>query len=125
MNNLLSKLVSPAGLLYIYLIIMQVAHGIYAAAELEPPPAFILVDYVGLIWLIGWWLLRDSRKRGVAWVYDMGLFLSIAWPFIMPYYLIKTRGSNGGLVIFGFVGAYMLSAMVGVAVYVLLVTLNQ
>jgi hypothetical protein len=50
----------------------------------------------------------------------MGLFLYIAWPVIMPYYLVKTRGAKGLLVILGFVGAYLGAQMAGVALYVLL-----
>ncbi|HEY0431950.1 MAG TPA: hypothetical protein VGC61_09020 [Pyrinomonadaceae bacterium] len=125
MTNLLSKLLSPAALLYFYLILMSVAHGVYAAAQAEPPPLFTAVNYVGHLWIIGWWLLTDSRKHGIAWVYDLGLFLSIAWPFIMPYYLLKTRGAKGLLVILAFVGTYIVASAVGVIAYMLLVTLNQ
>lgn len=69
---------------------------------------------------MGWWLLRDSRKRGVAWVYDTGFFLSIAWPVVMPYYLLKSRGLKGLLVVLGFVGAYLGAQLVGVVLRVLL-----
>jgi hypothetical protein len=99
---------------------MQIAHGIYLASEIEPPPAFTLIDTVGLLWIVGWWLLTDSRKRGIAWVYDIGFFLSIAWPFIMPYYLFKTRRAKGLLLIFAFIGAYIGALGVGMALYLLL-----
>jgi hypothetical protein len=121
MNNLLSRLVSPTALVYVYVILTQFAHGIYFGSELGPPPAVTLIDTVGLLWLVGWWLLRDSRKRGVAWVYDMGFFLSIAWPLIMPYYLLKTRGAAKGLLlIFAFVGTFIAAFVVGMAFYLLL-----
>lgn len=125
MRNLLPKLLSPAALLYIYLVFMQVAYGVYIAADFEPPPAFTLTYSAGFLWIVGWWLLTDSRKRGIAGVYDLGLFLSIAWPFIMPYYLLKTRGAKGLLVILAFVGTYIVASAVGVIAYMLLVTLNQ
>ena len=120
MSNFLRKLVSPTALLYIYVTLTQIAHGIYLASEVEPPPAFTLIDYVGLLWILGWWLLADSRKRGIAWVYDMGLFLSIAWPFIMPYYLLKTRGAKGLLLILAFGSIYIAAMVVGMAFYLLL-----
>ena len=121
-RNLLSVFLSPTVLLYVYLIFMQIAYGIYVAAELESPPAFTVVDYVGNLWIIGWWLLTNSRKRGIAWVYDIGFFLSIAWPFIMLYYLLKTRGAKGLLVILAFAGTYIVASIVGVILYVLLVS---
>ena len=119
MNNL-AKLVSPTALLYIYVIVMQIASGIYDAGRIEPPSGFSFIKFVGLLWIMGWWLLTDSRKRGVAWVYDIGFFLSIAWPFIMLYYLLKTRGAKGLLLILAFVSIYIGAGLVGMAFYLLL-----
>jgi hypothetical protein len=120
MSNFSSKLVSPTALLYIYVTLNQIAHGIYFASAIEPPPAFTLIDYVGLLWILGWWLSADNRKRGIAWVYDMGFFLSIAWPFIMSYYLLKTRRVKGLVLIFAFAGANIAAVAVGMALYLLL-----
>src|SRR6266850_5326528 len=103
MSKFFPRLVSPSALLYVYVAVTQFAHGIYLASKIEPPHVFTLIDFVGLLWLVGWWLLTDSRKRGVAWVYDIGFFLSIAWTFIMLYYLLKTRGAKGLLLILAFV----------------------
>ncbi len=50
----------------------------------------------------------------------MGLFLYIAWPFILIYYLLKTRGAKGILVIIGFLGTCILAELVGIAVALLL-----
>ena len=111
------KLVSPAALLYIFVILMQTAFGIYAASQIEPPTAFTFIAYVGIMWIMGWWLLVDSRKRGIAGVYDIGFFLAIAWIFIMPYYLLKTRGAKGLLLIVAFLGVYMGSLLAGGILY--------
>ncbi|MBC8031397.1 MAG: hypothetical protein H7Z16_14905 [Pyrinomonadaceae bacterium] len=121
MSKILSTLVSPTGLLYIFVALTQVAQGVYLASDFEPNPALTLLYTFGFIWIIGWWLMTDSRKREVKWVFDMGLFLYLAWPFVMPYYLIKTRGARGLLVILGFVGAYVGSLILGATLYVLLV----
>ena len=120
MRRLLSQLSAPTILLYLYLIITQLANGLYTAGNAEPPAIYYLLYPIGFLWVIGWWLMRDSRNRGVRWVFDMGLFLYIAWPFIMPYYLIKTRGVKGLLTILIFVAAYVGAYVAGVALYVLL-----
>jgi hypothetical protein len=120
MSKFLSQITSPTASIYVFVIITQFVSGIYLASELEPPPIFTLLYALGLLWVIGWWLLRDSRKRGVQWAFDMGLFLYIAWPLIMPYYLLKTRGAKGLLVILGFVGVYLGALLAGVVLYVLL-----
>ena len=56
----------------------------------------------------------------MPWVYDMGMFLYMLWPFIMPYYLIKTRGTWGVIGVLGFLAAYIGGLTVGVIVASLL-----
>ena len=67
-----------------------------------------------MLWAIGWWLRTDSRRRGVLSVYDLGFFLYLAWPIVMPYYLVKTRGAKGLFVILGFVTAYVGATLLGI-----------
>ncbi|MFL6331719.1 MAG: hypothetical protein ACJ754_00075 [Pyrinomonadaceae bacterium] len=106
-------------MLYLYLITAQVITGAYLARGAELPPAFSLLYPLGLLWAVGWWLRRDSRLRGVGWVFDLGLFLYIAWPLFMPYYLLKTRGAKGFLAILAFAGAYVGALLAGAVLYVL------
>ena len=122
MNKFLSQVASPTKLLYMYVAVVQIVSGFYLAGSIEPPPLFALLYALGFLWIIGWWLLKDSRKLGVEWVLDMGLFLYIAWPLIMPYYLLKTRGVKGILAIIVFIGVFVMAAMAGIGLYVLLVS---
>jgi hypothetical protein len=117
MGKFLSQAGSPTALLYVFVIVTQLATGIYLAGEFEPPPSFTLLYPLGLLWVMGWWLHRDSRERGVSWVYDMGLFLYIAWPLVLPYYLLKTRGVSGLFAILTFVGVYLGAALTGAVLY--------
>lgn len=119
MVTVLSRIASPTILLYIFVVITQIGFGIYYGSQVEPPPAFTLLYALALLWIIGWWLSTDSRKRGIAWVYDMGLFLIIAWPFIMPLYLVKSRGAKGLLVILGFIGTYVGAVIIGITISLL------
>jgi hypothetical protein len=120
MSKPISRVATPAALFYLFVIAAQMIGGFYLAREQEPPQAFSLLYALGFVWVMGWWLLNDSRARGVGWVLDMGLFLYIAWPLIMPYYLIKTRGWKGLLVILIFLGVYVGAALAGAALYDLL-----
>ena len=122
MSNFLPRISTPTLLLYLYLIAAQVVTGVYLARVAEQPPAFTVLYPLGLLWVVGWWLRDDSRRRGVAWVFDMGLFLYIAWPLFMPYYLLKTRGAKGLLVILAFAVAYVGALLAGATLYVLLTT---
>ena len=120
MRKFLPQISSPTALLYLYLIAAQVTTGVYLAREAELPPAFSLLYPLGFLWVVGWWLRRDSRGRGVGWVFDMGLFLYIAWPVVMPDYLLKTRGAKGLLAILACAGAYVGALLAGAALYILL-----
>ena len=119
-NSLLSRIVSPTVLLYAFVITSQIGRGIYEVTEGGPPAGFTFVSALGFIWLVGWWLRRDSRLRSISSVYDLGLFLYFLWPFIMPYYLLKTRGARGLLVVLGFAVAYIGGLLVGVTIAALL-----
>jgi hypothetical protein len=119
MVTVLSRIASPTILLYMFVVITQIGFGIYYGSQVEPPPAFTLLYALALLWIIGWWLRTDSRKRGIVWVCDMGFFLIIAWPFITPLYLVKSRGTKGLLVILGFVSAYVGAVIIGITISVL------
>lgn len=122
MPTVLSRTFSPTALLYSFVVITQFAYGLYLGQQIEAPGAFTLLHWGAQLWIIGWWLRTDSRKRGVVWVYDLGFFLCIAWPLVMPYYLVKTRRAKGILVILGFIGAYVGAAILGIILSVLVTT---
>jgi hypothetical protein len=125
MATVLSRILSPAPLLYLFVVITQFAFGAYLGAQFEFPAAATLLFTVGLLWAVGWWLRTDRRRRGVLSVYDLGFFLFLAWPIVMPYYLIKTRGAKGLLVMLGFVAAYVGAEIIGIILSVLAITIRS
>jgi hypothetical protein len=120
MTQLLKQLTSPTGLLYLFLVLTQIATGAYGASGTEPPASFTVIYIFAFLWIIGWWLRVDSSRHGLSWVFDMGLFLYVAWPFILPYYIVKSRGTKGLLVILCFVAVYIGATIAGVVLYVVL-----
>ena len=116
---------SPTVLLYSFVVITQFAYGLYLGQQIETPGAYTLLHWAAQLWIIGWWLRTDSRKRNVAVVYDLGFFLYLAWPIVMPYYLVKSRGAKGLLVVLGFVGAYFGATIVGIILSVTVAVLRQ
>ena len=54
------------------------------------------------------WLQQDARRTGVGSVHDLGYFLLLAWPIVIPWYAFKTRGRSGwrlAIGLFGLIGA--------------------
>lgn len=125
MATFFSRLFSPGPLLYIFVIVTQFAYGVYLGAQLEYPQGVTFIFLIGMLWAVGWWLRTDSRRQGVLTVYDLGFFLYLAWPLIMPYYLVRTRGAKGLLVMLGFVAVYVGAGIVGVVLSVVIVTLRS
>src|SRR5438132_8113875 len=116
----LSRILSPTIFLYSFIVISQFGSGLYYGRQIQPPPALSVLYPLAFLWIVGWWWRTDSRKRGIQWVYDMGFFLNLAWPVIMPYYLLKSRGAKGLLVILGFVSAYVGATLVGIIISLLI-----
>ena len=73
----------------------SIAVGLYALAEVQPSPlAEMLVMYMPAVAVV-LWADRDARRTGVVRVHDWGLFLWLAWPVLLPWYVFRTRGPRG------------------------------
>ncbi len=49
--------------------------------------------------VIAYWLERDTRRTQLMRAYERGAFFFVGWPIVLPYYLIKARGTRRGLTI--------------------------
>ena len=80
----------------------------YATAQLEPSPFIALFLSGGPLFAVVLWLQKDARRTGVGSVQDLGYFLLLAWPVVIPWYAFKTRGRSGWRLttgLFGLIGA--------------------
>ena len=92
-----------AVLIFLFLSLAQVERGACYARHVEMPESSALIQYVVLFCLMAYWLDRDSHEKQLGRVWDMGFLLSIAWPLIIPYHLVKTRGIKRTALAFLFV----------------------
>ena len=94
-------------LLYAFTAVTGFGYGVCAARGVEVPGTVHLVPYLGFPVLLCLWLQGDI-KRGREWcVWDLGLFLFLAWPVLVPFYLLRTRGARGLLPILGVAVVYI------------------
>jgi len=80
----------------------------YAMAQTEPSPVIALFVSGGPLLAVILWLQKDARRTGVGSVQDLGYFLVLAWPIVIPWYAFKTRGRSGWRLttgLFGLIGA--------------------
>ncbi len=108
---------TPTLLLCVFLLVAQIANGLYSVRGVEPSLAFELISIIGFVWLINWWLKEDSKRHRVKLVYDIGFFLYLAWMFIIPYHLFKTRKLKAFITILSFIGIFLGTYLVGIIVY--------
>lgn len=72
--------------------------------------------------ILTWWVYCDRQARGFGVPHEFDAFVFWAWPFVVPYYLYRTRGGMGLL---SSVGIYGLYAVPSLARGVIQVVLSQ
>ena len=96
-------------------VFCSLAAAVYAATQSEKSPAIAYFLSGGPLLAVIIWLQKDARRTGVGVVQDWGYFLLLAWPVVIPWYALKTRGRSGWrltLGLFGLVVAAYLSWLV-------------
>ena len=61
--------------------------------RLDAPLLSLLVTFAPLGAALNW-IRADARAQRVPTVHDFGLFLVVAWPIVIPWYVIRTRGRH-------------------------------
>ena len=85
---------------------------VYGALQIEPSALIVLFFSFGPLFTIILWLQQDARKNGIGTIVDFGLFVWIAWPILIPWYVFKTRGRPGWRLLLGLF-ALIISADLG------------
>ena len=86
-----------AVVVWVFAAAMRLTLGICAARHLNMLESSERLQDIILGCLIAQWLSVDSRGRGILRVWDMGYFTCTAWQFLVPYYLVKSRGAKRAL----------------------------
>ena len=117
MTSFPPRVAIPVAFVYASVLLTGGASGAYAARHVEPAGGFLLL-YVGILAAMGYWLTWDSKRYGLTWVWDMGFFLYLAWPVIVPYYLLKTRGVKSSILItLSVIGTYVAGKVITLIIF--------
>ena len=74
----------------------------------------------GLLWrtefdlVLVWWVYVDRRRRGFSVPFEFEAFVFFAWPIVVPYYLVRTRGLRGLVLVAGVYTLAILPLVVGI-----------
>ena len=107
-----SFITAPLIYLWIFQMFSHTIDSVYATMGAEQSSGLTLLSRFCLLWILGWWVLKDNQKYGMKFPYDFGLFLAAFWLVWLPYYLFKTRGIRAFITILSFIGIYILMALV-------------
>jgi hypothetical protein len=97
----------PLTMAYVTTAVCSAAEALYAALAIEPAPLVALIMAFGPLVAVLFWLQEDARRTKAVAVQDWGLFLWVAWPALLPWYAVKTRGRRGWLLTLGLAGLVM------------------
>lgn len=99
----------------ILIFIYNVTAVFYFLAGIEPLPSFEFLYLAAFPCGVVWWLRSEKRAPALTPLYCEGLPVGLAWPVMIPYQLLKTRGLKGllplGLLIASYFGSQVLAAV--------------
>jgi len=101
-----------------FLAVVGVERGAFLARHVDVPGPSAVFQYLVLFCLIGYWLKVDSRETGHRLSSDSGFLLFLAWPVIVPYHLVKTRGLKRSLgILFLILLVYLGGSVAGMTLF--------
>ena len=68
---------------------------VYGVIHQAPAPLIQVVCNFATLVSAVMWLEAEARSRGLALVHEWGFFAYLAWPVVIPWYVVKTRGAHG------------------------------
>jgi len=64
------------------------------------------------------WAKYDAQENRVSRPFDFDFLVYVFWPVAFPWYLLKTRGVEGLLLLFGFMWVLLIPWLSGLVAYV-------
>ena len=110
-----SPSIAPAALLTCALFVTQVVGGVYRGLGRGVPPALGPLGTLLVLLGVAGWFWSYCRAQRISMPMDMGWFLMMAWPIVIPYYIITREGRRGLLRIGLFALTYFAAWATGVA----------
>ena len=75
----------------------------YVVSGIEPAPFVEWFLEFGPLLTVILWLIQDAQRRSIGAVQDLGFFLMLFWPIVIPWYAFASRGRAGWKLLIGLV----------------------
>ena len=106
------KIMAGFGVSFVYLCYLVFVYyftDAYPAGSLDTLYTFVL----GFI-VISYFVRENQRKHYLYPAHDMGFFMYMLMPILVPYYLFKSRRMKGAVILLGLIALLLLSSCVEV-----------
>jgi hypothetical protein len=100
-------------------VFCSLAAALYVIANVEPAPIVGSFLTMGPALMTVLWLCQDARRRRIGAVTDLGFLLMVFWPIAIPWYVFKSRGLRGVLVLLGVLLLMFAAPLTGLVVALL------
>jgi len=105
-------------LLGVAIFIYHLSSGILDARRLDRLPSVEFLYWAICLCGVVWWLRAEAQSSPATRLYCAGVFAIVAWPIIIAYHLLKTRGVRGLIPLFALIGAFVFARMLAVVIYI-------
>jgi len=105
--------------LIVLTFISAIARSILALHNLSLPEESQLLYDLSWQALLASCVHFDRRSRPLRLPFEFDAFVFFAWPFVLPYYLHKTRGRPGWLLVLAMFGLFALPIIAATTVHTL------
>ena len=99
------------------IFIYHLGRGILDARGLEPAPSLEFLYTAVFVCGVVWWLRAEIQSSPITGLYCAGLLAYTAWPIIVPYHLLKTRGVKGLLPLLALIGTFISARILAAIIY--------
>jgi hypothetical protein len=106
-------LVLLGALIFVY----HLGVGILNDRGLEPLPSVEFLYPAMFYCAVVWWLRAEAKRSAVTEIYCPVLMAITAWPIIIPYHLLKTRGARGLLPLLALIGTFVFARILATVIY--------
>jgi hypothetical protein len=104
-------------LLTVMMTVHQIGIVMYSVLDEEPLPAFEFLYTIGFLCGVIWFLKAEAERSAAARAYCSGVTIGLAWLFLLPYHLLKSRGVRGLIPLFALAGIWFTLQVLAEIVY--------
>ena len=105
-------------LLGLLIFVYHVGLEIRNARGLETSPSFEYLYKAAFLCGVVWWLQAETKSSAVMRIYCPGVLIGSAWPIVIPYHLLKTRGPRGLLPLLALIATFVVAKLLALVIYV-------